>query len=318
MPVCRYCGQKAGWFSDAHVVCMNSAQQGCERVASTVASAVVDKLIPPKHSDDETWATAFATQVWSETKSQLDQLATEHRIPVNDMRAALLKGWSTGAEQVATAEPLSPNRDAVMSAFYRAMGFTVQDIKLTDGFLASCFSMLLWSVMVHGDPKALACVSHHPFNLRGGETPLFFFGSVVYSKETVSRSSQGGYGGMSIRLARGVYYHFGGFKGQRVDTSTLKEIDYGGMLLTTQNIYFGGDHTTFRIPYDHVVSFRPHSDGIGIFRDSANAKAEVFTVLEANPEGGNPVSARPIFGWFLFNMAHFLAQPEARALYAKA
>jgi hypothetical protein len=56
---------------------------------------------------------------------------------------------------------------------------------------------------------------------------------------------------------------------------TLKEIDYGGMLLTTQNIY-----------------------GIGIFRDSASANAEVFTVLERNPEGGNPVSARPVFGWF--------------------
>ena len=172
--------------------------------------------------------------------------------------------------------------------------------------------------MVYGDPKAVASVSRHPFNLRGGETPLMFFGSVVYAKETVSRSSQGGYGGMSIRLARGVYYHFGGFKGQRIDTSTLKEIDYGGMLLTTQNIYFGGDHTTFRIPYDHVVSFRPHSDGIGIFRDSANAKAEVFTVLEANPSGGDPVSARPIFGWFLFNMAHFLAQPEAKTPFAKA
>ena|SRR5438552_18318417 len=100
--------------------------------------------------------------------------------------------------------------------------------------------------------------------------------------------------------------------------ASLQEIDYGGMLLTTQNIYFGGERTTFRIPYDHVVSFRPHSDGIGIFRDSANAKAEVFTVLEANPSGGDPVSARPIFGWFLFNMAHFLAQPEARTLYAKA
>ena len=182
MPVCRYCGQKAGWFSDAHVVCMNSAQQGCERVASTVASAVVDKLIPPKHSDDDTWAKAFAEKVWSEIKPQLDQLATEHRIPANDMRDALRKGWSTGAEQVATAEPLSPTRGAPIDAFCRIMGFTDQEMKLTDGFVAGSFSMLLWSVMVHGDPKALACVSHHPFNLRGGETPLFFFGSVVYSK----------------------------------------------------------------------------------------------------------------------------------------
>src|SRR5438552_1465001 len=244
MAVCRYCGQKAGWFSEAHEACITSSQQGCERVASAVASSVVDKLVPP----------ALAQKVWSETKPQLDQLATEHRIPANDMRDALLKGWSTGAEQIATAEPLSLDRFTVLNAFYQVMGFTDQEMKLTDGFLAGVFSMLLWSVMVYGDPKAVASVSRHPFNLRGGETPLMFFGSVVYAKETVSRSSQGGYGGMSIRLARGVYYHFGGFKGQRIDTSTLKEIDYAGMLLTTQNIYFGGDHTTSRLPYDHVVA----------------------------------------------------------------
>src|SRR5438552_13253302 len=179
MAICRYCGQKAGWFSEAHDKCITSAQQGCELVASAVASTVVDNLIPPKHSDHENWATTFAEKVWSETKPQLDQLATEHRIPANDMREALRKGWSTGAEQVATAEPLSPTRDAPMSAFYQVMGFTAQEMKLTDGFLAGCFSMLLWSVMVHGDPKAVAYVSHHPFNLRGGETPLFFFGSVA-------------------------------------------------------------------------------------------------------------------------------------------
>ncbi len=169
--------------------------------------------------------------------------------------------------------------------------------------------------MVHGDPTAVANVTRHPFNLKSGEVPLFFFGSVVYSKETVSRGNQGGYGGMSVRVARGVYYHFGGFKGQRTETTALKEIDYGGLLLTTQNIYFGGEHTNFRIPYNHVVSFRPETAGIGLFRDSANAKAEVFTVLEANPHGGNPVTGRPVFGWFLFNMAHALAQPEAMARY---
>ncbi len=74
-------------------------------------------------------------------------------------------------------------------------------------------------------------------------------------------------------------YHFGGFKGQRTDTSTLKEIDYGGMLLTTQNIYFGGERTTFRIPYDHVVSFRPHSDEIGI----SSFKSLIWKKLARSP-----------------------------------
>jgi hypothetical protein len=201
-------------------------------------------------------------------------------------------------------------------AFARLIGLVDQEIGQTDGFRSATLSMILWSVMVHGDPAPFVYVPHHPFNLKAGEIPIMFFGSVVYLQETVSRGYQGGYGGLSVRLARGVYYHFGGFKGQRIDAAMLKEIDYGGMLLTTQNIYFGGEHRTFRIPYEHVVSFRPHSDGIGVFRDTANAKAEVFSVLMPGPDG-KPVSASPAVGWFLFNLAHFLGQPEARALYGK-
>jgi hypothetical protein len=317
MAICRYCGQKAGWFSDAHQACITSAQQGCERVASAVVSMFGEKMaLPVEHPHSDEWYLTFATNVWSGTKQTVDKLVAEHRIPTDDLRKSLIEGWSTGAEQVSVAEPLNPEKYSVMSRLFRLMEFTDQEMRKTDGYISAIFSMLLWAVMVYGDPASVAGVPEHPFNLRDCETPLFFFGSVVYSKETVSRSYQAGYGGLSVRLARGMYYHFGGFKGQRIDASTLKEIDYGGMLLTTQNIYFGGDHTTFRIPYTNVVSFRPHSDGIGIFRDSA--QAEVFTVLEANPSGGNPVNARPVFGWFLFNMAHFLAQPEAKALYARA
>jgi hypothetical protein len=311
MGLCRYCGEKAGWFSDVHDACVRYAQEGCEKATSLITTTL-EKPIPADHPDHEQWSSLFGQLLWAEVKPQINHLATEHRIPANQLREALRKGWITGAEQVATAEPMNPDRLAVSNNFYRAMGFTDQEMRPTDGFAAHVFSTLLWSVMVHGDPTAVANVPRHPFNLKPGEVPLFFFGSVVYSMETVRRGNQGEYSGMSVRVARGVYYHFGGFESQRTETAVLKEIDYGGMLLTTQNMYFGGEHTNFRIPYDHVVSFRPESAGIGLFRDSANAKAEVFTVLEANPSAGSPVKARPVFGWFLFNMAHALAQPEAR------
>jgi hypothetical protein len=314
MGVCKFCGEKAGWFSEAHDACVAAAREGCQQIASLLASVVTDKLIPPAGcAGDDGSLSRFAAQVWSEVKPALDRVTAEHRVPSDAARQAILQGWSTGAEQVGLAQPAPFDRFAATHAFYRLVGFGDQEVRKTDGFLAIAFSTILWSVMVHGDPTSDA-VADHPFNLRGGEVPLFFFGSVVYSKETVSKSYQGGYGGASVRVGRGVYYHFGGFRGQRIDTAALKEIDYGGMLLTTENIYFGGEHTNFRIPYEHVVSFRPHSDGIGIFRDAANAKAEVFSVLEAGPDG-KPVSARPVFGWFLFNLAHFLAQPEGRALY---
>ena len=317
MAVCKYCGEKAGWFSDAHPGCVTAAQAGREQIISKVASTIANKLIPPaSHPDGDQWSLDLVQQVWSETKPQLDQLVSEHHLPADDVRAAFQIGWSTGTEQAAIAGPMHPDRLVLFNDLYLAMGFTDQEMRRTDGYMAEVFSTLLWGVMVHGEPSDVASVPHHPFNLRSGEVPIFFFGSVTYSKETISSSYQGGYGGMSVRLARGVYYHFGGFQGHRTRTAALKEIDYGGLLVTTQNMYFGGEHATFRIPYDHVVSFRAESSGIGLFRDTANAKAEVFTVLESNPNGGNPINGRPVFGWFLFNIAHFLAQPEARALYA--
>ncbi len=292
-------------------------RQGCEQVISVVASTIQDKIsLPIGHPDTDDWYSEFASRLWSELQQVVDKLTTEYRIPVSNLSSALVQGWSTGSATLAVAEPLPAEKWEVIAKLYRLMGFTDADVRRTDGFVTSAFSMLLWSVMVEGNPNLLASVQSHPFNLHPGEIPLMFFGSVVYSKETAARSYQGGYGGMSVRLARGVYYHFGGFRGQRIDASTLKEIDYGGMLMTTQNIYFGGEHTNFRIPYERVTSFRPHSDGIGLFRDTASAKAEVFTVLEPGRDGGNPVPARPVFGWFLFNMAHFLAQPESSAVSA--
>lgn len=77
--------------------------------------------------------------------------------------------------------------------------------------------------MVHGDPSIISHDLTHPFNIKEDEIPVIFFANVMYFKETVSRSQEGG-----------------GIK--------KKDIDYGGLLLTTQNIYFGGAHIRFRIP----------------------------------------------------------------------
>jgi hypothetical protein len=180
--------------------------------------------------------------LWAEVKPQIEKLQTDHRIPQDQVRGALRGGWIQGAAQIATARPIPVDRMEVSSNFCRAMGFTDQEMCRTDGFIAQVFSALLWSVIVKGDASLVANVPHHRFNLKSGVIPLFYFGSVVYSKETISRGNQGGYGGMSVRVARGVYYHFGGFKGQRIETSALKQIDYGGMLVTNQNMYFGGQH----------------------------------------------------------------------------
>src|SRR5258708_39172801 len=41
MSICRYCGQKIGWFKDAHDECVQKAQLGIEALKTFVSDAVV-------------------------------------------------------------------------------------------------------------------------------------------------------------------------------------------------------------------------------------------------------------------------------------
>ena len=224
--------------------------------------------------------------------------------------------WSKGgaaAENVAFASPIATDRVAALSAFYAAMGVSSEEVRQTNGNLAMVCSNVLWVVTVRREPISVGSKQRHPFNLRAGEVPLVVLGNVVYSKETVTTTYQGRSQGVSARVAKGLFYHANEFKGRRIESTSLKQVDVGTMLLTTQNIYFGGAHANFRIPYDKVVSFQPYADGIGLFRDAANAKPEVFTFLEAGPDG-KATTARPVWGWFVFNLAHSLAQTDVRGL----
>ena len=75
-------------------------------------------------------------------------------------------------------------------------------------------------------------------------------------------------------------------------TSEMVHVDPGQMALTTRHIYFSGERKSHRIRYDKIVAFRPHADGLGIQRDAASAKPEVFTLED---------------GWFACNLARNLA-----------
>jgi hypothetical protein len=97
----------------------------------------------------------------------------------------------------------------------------------------------------------------------------------------------------SVRVAKGLYYRAGAFKGKRVETHETVHADTGLLGITNKHIYFSGSAKSFRIRYDKIVSFEPFSDGIGLHRDAVTAKPQSFVTGD---------------GWFTYNLITNAAQ----------
>ena len=98
---------------------------------------------------------------------------------------------------------------------------------------------------------------------------------------------------MSLRIAKGVYWRVGGFKGRPVETIDRVHADTGLLGITTKHVYFHGPNKSFRIGHDKIISFTPYTDGVGVMRDAATARAQIFVTGD---------------GWFTYNLLRNAAE----------
>lgn len=289
MAICRYCGQKAGWFSEAHDACIRKANNGIEALKTCMADAIIQG------------------KPYSEIKPQLDKTTAESAIPQEQALAAIKEGWSQGVEQRSKAQPIGPGEVLVINDTYRAAGLRDEDItNKTAGFWAMNFSFLIWTVLHDQIDPYKGPIR---FQLQPGEIPFFGIANVLVREERTAKSYVGGYSGVSVRVASGLYYRLGGARGHAVESTSLQDVDYGDFLMTTQAIYFGGTEKriTFRLPYKQIIRFQPYSDAVGICRNGA--REQIFAPQRAPT--AEATQALHESGWFLFNALQALATKDS-------
>ena len=112
------------------------------------------------------------------------------------------------------------------------------------------------------------------------------------------RERQGTSHGVSIRVARGLYYNPRQFRSRPIEWEETVHADTGLLGLTTKHVYFAGPKKKFRVRYDRIVAFEPYNEGFGIMRDAQTARPQTFRTGD---------------GWFAYDPAATLAQmgPEA-------
>ena len=132
-----------------------------------------------------------------------------------------------------------------------------------------------------------------PFNLMKSETLVWVMAGIEYHETVTRRERRGSSHGLSIRVARGLYYRPSTFRSKAVEWDETVHQDTGLLGFTTKHLYFSGSKKKFRVRYDKIVDFEPFSDGFGIMKDAQTAKPQAFKTGD---------------GWFAYNLAVNLAQ----------
>ena len=284
MPTCSVCGENVGFrealksLGPKHLECKAAEEaeerrerEALARLTEQARDAVLDEAL------------------LSELGVELDDAALSA-----EGRHRLLVGAFEHSVEVALDDGiLSHAEERAVNEFQRF--FRLNDSSLNNSGLLTqvAEAAVLREVMEGNIPDPPDLGGRPPFNLMKSEDLVWVVEDAGYYKTKTVREFRGSSHGVSIRVAKGLYYRPSAFRGRSVSREETVHADSGMLGVTTKHIYFHGPRERFRVRYDRIVSFEPFSDGIGIMRDNQRAKPETFTVGD---------------GWFIYNLVTNLSQ----------
>lgn len=274
MGACVYCGQDAGLLRKRHAECHRRAESGRAQVKEAAAAAA-------RGSFDRI---AFL--------GQLDTIKKSALLEKTDINPYLIAGWEQAVSTCLSDDILTREEEDNLVTFASEMGLTQADLDRSGAYTNVAKAAVLREVLEGKVPQRMQVEGSLPFNLQKGETLVWVFRDVEYYEQRTRTQYRGGSQGVSVRVARGVYYRVGAYKGEPVRTAETVLVGTGLLGVTNKHVYFASPEKALRIKYDKVVSFTPHSDGIGMQRDAQTAKPQSFLTGD---------------GWFTYNLITNLA-----------
>jgi hypothetical protein len=276
MGKCKYCGQKTGFLSSKHKECEEKYFNGKKEIAQLIETTIVD------------------TADFLNLKTNVEILANEYFIKDEEINSIYTIGFDNAIEIFLEDGILSTDEEENVGKFREKLGLP-QEVLDKNGSLQKVFKASILRELTEGnipEPK-INIQGHLPINFQKTEKLVWLFHDVEFYELRTRTQYQGGYSGASIRVAKGLYYRTGSFRGHPVKIEEMKYIDTGLFALTNKHVYFASSSKNFRTPYNKIITIDPYEDGIGIQKDGATAKPQVFKNID---------------GWFTYNAISNLNQ----------
>lgn len=282
MGKCIYCGQPAGFLRSKHKECevahlesLRLQDAGRQQIIQTTSEFIQGQL------------------PYEELEAQVSPIEETHNLSRDERSSLFVKAWEEIINKSLEDGPISPEKETRLVKFQKQFGLE-QEVLDRNGVLTRFTKSAVIRDLLDGKiPERLNLSGSLPINFQKDEQIVWVFSPVKYLEDKIQREYVGGSQGMSFRVMKGVYYRVGAFKGHSVDHQERVLVAIGILAITNKHIYFYSERKSFKIPYTKIVSFEPMNDGIGIMKDSANAKLQTFITED---------------GWFTNNLISNLAK----------
>ena len=279
---CKYCGKPAGFLRAKHPEC-EAQHLERERIIQVGRQRIVDEVL---HS-------IKGTDNYDTLDKMISQIEQSSFVPSSERKSLLVKGWENAVESFLEDGILDTTEETRLVQFKEHFAMSQTELDKNSSLTKITKAAVLREVLDGKIPQRLSLDGRLPINFQKGEQLVWAFPQSNYLEDKTRRQYVGGSQGVSIRVMKGVYYRAGAFKGHPVDQTVRVHIDSGWVAVTDKNIYFAGSLKSVRIPFTKIVSFEPFNDGIGVMRDAATAKPQIFVTGD---------------GWFTYNLITNLAQ----------
>ena len=267
MGLCRLCHEKAGFLRSEHKACVEKQKN---------ADPLLRDLFF-KHKEDPRPILAEAQKIADESF-------------ITNLQSYKTDLFSSMVHEALETDGLTEAEETKLDNLLGYLGLTPEDCK--EALMKKGKGVVIREILAGRLPQQSDVHFTTPVILRKDEQIIWAWSGVAFYEMREHKSFEGGSQGVSLRIAKGVYYRIGSFKGHPVVTTRQTHVGEGALIFTNKHLFWAGDGTTksLKIAWKKLISVQGYSDGIGLQAEGARIKPMTFSLGSDD-------------GWFAKNLA---------------
>lgn len=269
MGICKICGEKAGWLRSYHKECRQRYDAGQKLIDALIIDSV-------RHGINR-----------DVIEEKVSEFANAFHLDLPGVKPILLSAWDKAVEDAMSDNLLSKEEEKRLMDMVHFFGSDSQELAGRPSYHTLVKGSVIRDLCEGKMPTLVRIDGPLPVVLQKGEQIIWVFKDTKYYETQTKTTYVGGSQSINIRIAKGVYYRVGAFRGNPVQTTSLVYVDTGLFVVTNKHLTFVGARKSVRLKHEKIISLTPYSDGVGLCRDAVTAKPQIFVTND---------------GWFTYNV----------------